>query len=266
MYGESEGFLAVNEDQLMELLAAGYDICQASAVDNAGTLMSLFLAGLAGSGAHCIGMCGPIVLSQVTARLEDIPASSMGELNRLSGAALVPYQFGRMTTYAILGGIGASLSGGIIALSGLRFLTGVLLCFAGLFFIAYAGRTLDLTVPGFATTGGESKASALLGRSIRPLFQKPVGWRGYLLGVALGFIPCGLLYGALAAASSTADPIAGIFGMMAFALGTVPALFVVGITGHVAAGRWKVWMIWVAPVLLLVNGGFLLIMAWQMMI
>jgi len=250
----------------MDLLAAGFFICRASAVDNSATLMSLFLAGLAGSGAHCIGMCGPIVLSQVTSRLEGIPASSMVEMNRLSGAALVPYHFGRMTTYAALGGIAASLSGGIIAISGLRFLAGVLLGFAGLFFLGYAGRTLGIAMPGFGASSGKSKAAAMLGGHIRPLFRKPVGWRGYLLGVALGFLPCGLLYGALAAASSTADPIAGVFGMVAFALGTVPALTVVGISGHIAAGRWNAWMVWVAPILLLVNGFFLLILAGGMMI
>ncbi len=63
----------MSETELFDLLSNGYAVCRASAIDNGATLFSLFLAGLAGGGAHCIGMCGPFVLTQVTARLEHVP-------------------------------------------------------------------------------------------------------------------------------------------------------------------------------------------------
>jgi len=254
----------MDESGIVDMLATGYAICRASAVDNSATLFSLFLAGLAGSGAHCIGMCGPLVVSQVSSRLEGIPASSMSELSRLRGAALVPYHLGRMTTYAALGGMAAFLSGGVIQFSGLRYLAAFLLFVAGFFFLAYAARSLGLAIPGTSSSTKQGTLAQGLNRVARPLFNKPMGWRGYMLGLFLGFLPCGLLYGALAAAASTTDAIAGIFTMMAFAAGTVPALLVMGFAGHVAIVRWKALMVWGAPVLLIVNGGFLFTMAWRL--
>lgn len=255
----------MGENELLELLASGYAICRASAIDNSATLLSLFVAGLAGGGSHCISMCGPIVLSQVTSRLEGVPASSMNEFSRLKGAALGPYHLGRMTTYAGLGAATAGLSGGIIVASGYQFVAAALLLFAGLFFLGYAARRLGIDVPGFGSTGKLGPLANTLSNMARPLFSRPVGWRGYVLGLILGLIPCGLLYGALAAASSTANPLAGFLAMLAFALGTVPALLIVGFSGHIAIKRWGWAMTWIAPILLLVNGGFLLIMAWKIM-
>lgn len=254
----------MGEGEILDLFAKGYAICRASAIDNSATLFSLFLAGLAGGGSHCVGMCGPIVLSQVTSRLEEIPASSMSEFSRLKGAALVPYHLGRMSTYALLGASAALLSGGIIQASGFKYFATGLLILAGLFFLGYAAKMLGLALPGFGSSGKLGPLAGALSGLARPLFHRPLGWRGYLLGVALGFIPCGLLYGALAAASSTADPLAGFLAMVVFALGTIPALLVVGFSGHIALGRWRGSMTWIAPVLLIVNGGFLLIMAWRL--
>ena len=251
-------------NELIELLATGYAICRASAIDNSATLFSLFLAGLAGGGSHCVGMCGPIVLSQVTSRLEGIPAVSMSEFSRLKGAALVPYHVGRMITYSLLGATAAFLSGGIIQASGFKYLATGLLIFAGLFFLGYAAKMLGIGLPGFGSSGKLGPLASALSGLARPLFHRPLGWRGYLLGVALGFIPCGLLYGALAAASSTADPLAGFFAMLVFVVGTIPSLLAVGFGGHIAIGRWRGSMTWIAPILLIVNGGFLLIVAWRL--
>lgn len=254
----------MGENELMGLLASGYAICRASAIDNSATLLSLFMAGLAGGASHCLGMCGPIVLTQVTARLEEVPAATMSEFSRLKGAALAPYHLGRMTTYAGLGAAAASLSGGFIQASGFRFLATGLLMFAGLFFLGYAARLMGLALPGFGASSRRGPLAAGLSNVARPLFRRPLGWRGYGLGLVLGFIPCGLLYGALAAASSTADSLGGLFAMMAFAAGTVPALLAVGLSGHLALGRWRGALDWIAPILLIVNGGFLFSMAWRL--
>ena len=252
----------MDEQDLIRLLAMGYAQCKAVAIGNATTIGSLFVAGLAGSLAHCVGMCGPFVLSQVTARLQDQPAAKMKELSRLSGAALVPYHLGRITTYAALGGMTALLSGGVVAFGGLRYLASALLLLAALFFLGYAARSLKIPLPTFGNKG-PARQFKFLTHLTRSLLDRPTGWRGYGLGLALGFLPCGLLYGALAAAASTADPLAGIFGMIAFALGTVPALLGVGLIGHVAAARWNALVVGIAPVLLLINGGFLVMMAWR---
>jgi uncharacterized protein len=42
-----------------------------------------------------------------------------------------------------------------------------------------------------------------LARFVQPLFADPRGFRGWALGLALGFLPCGFLYSALAAAAGS---------------------------------------------------------------
>ena len=98
---------------------------------------------------------------------------------------------------------------------------------------------------------------------VRPLFARPEGWRGYILGVALGFLPCGLLYGALAAAAASGRPLAGALAMLAFSLGTVPSLLAVGVAGHVASQRFRSAALHLMPALMLVNAAVLSYLAWR---
>lgn len=249
---------------LSTLLSSGLAHCQAAVDGNEGLILSLFLAGLAGGLTHCLGMCAPFVISQVEARLQAVPLENMGALTRLRGAALAPYHLGRMTTYAALGALGAAIGGGLANVTGLAWLGPLLLGFAGLFFLGYALKGLGAPVPGIPADGKGPLARAV-GRWVRPLFVHPVGLRGYVLGVALGFLPCGLVYGALAAAAGSADPLLGAFDMVAFWAGTVPTLFGVGLAGDSVMRRWPAQAKALAPAILIVNGGYLLYLAWGMM-
>lgn len=252
---------------LDSLLAAGIAQCSAAIDGSEGLLFALFMAGLAGGFTHCLGMCGPFVISQVQARLEAVPASAMSELRRLSGGALAPYHLGRGTTYMALGAVGALATRQLAELPALHWVAAGLLGFAALFFIGYALRGLGVALPGslgIDAGGGEGTLARAWGRAIKPLFQHPTGLRGYALGVALGFIPCGLLYGALAAAAAGGEWLTGAFAMAAFWAGTVPALLGLGLAGGTILGRWPDIARQAAPVLLLVNGAFLLYLAWGM--
>ena len=112
---------------ILSVLAAGVAECHAAVETHGGLFTSLFLAGLLGSMTHCVGMCGPFVVGQVVSRLEARPAAEMREFHRLAGAALVPYHLGRATTYAALGAAAAALAGGLINVTGLRWLSAALL-------------------------------------------------------------------------------------------------------------------------------------------
>jgi len=248
---------------LINLLASGLAHCRAVVVEHGGLMSSLFVAGLVGSAGHCVGMCGPFVLAQSVSRLEASPAAEMREFHRLAGGALVPYHLGRMTTYAGLGAAAGALAGGVIDLTGLRWLSAVLLCLAALFFLGYAVRRLGGLLP-WLSVGGEGWWSRTIGEAAKPLFGRPVGVRGYALGVALGFLPCGLLYGAIAAAAARGGALTGALAMIAFALGTVPALVAVGLAGHVAGRQWQFLAAWVTPVLLAANAAALSYLAWRM--
>lgn len=251
---------------VLAILGAGIAHCRAVAVEHGGLLASLFLAGLLGSVTHCAGMCGPFVLAQTVARLEAMPLGQMSEMRRLAGAALLPYHLGRATTYAALGGVAGALAAGAIAVTGLRWISALLLALAALFFLGYALNSLGWLRPQTRQRPngeGESTWARRIGRLARPLFARPVGWRGYLLGVALGFLPCGLLYGALAAAAATGQPLAAAFAMLAFTAGTVPALLAVAAVGHVAGQRFRAAALQLAPALMLVNAATLSYLAWR---
>lgn len=247
---------------LAEALHSGMTICRVGVEGREGLLGGLFLTGLIGSLSHCGGMCGPFVLSQVAARMEAIPLERMTEMRRLAGAALLPYHLGRATTYAMLGAAAAGFAGILGGASGFRWLAAGLLILAVLVLLSLAAPGLKALL---GEGSGESFWSARIGRWARPLFASPFGVRGWLLGVALGFIPCGLLYAALAAAASGGNPIAGAAGMLAFAAGTAPMLMAVGWVGQAAVTHWRAPLLRLAPVLLVLNAGVLGFMAWQLL-
>ncbi len=246
---------------MIDLLAAGATVCRVAVTDHGGLMSSLFMTGAIGSLSHCAGMCGPFVLSQGAARLEKIPASAMSEWHRLSGAALLPYHLGRATTYAALGAVGGWLAGGIGSWAGFRFVAAGLLALAALFLVGMAVPRIKAIL---APADGESWWSRHVARWAAPLFATPAGWRGWALGVALGFIPCGLLYAALAAAAAAGDPVAAAMAMACFAAGTFPALLAVGVVGHFAVTRWRTSLLRWSPLLLGLNAGVLGFMAWQL--
>lgn len=234
------------------------DICQHAIEQHGNILVTLLAAGVVGSFTHCAGMCGPFVLAQTTARLENIQTRDMNEWQRLRGAALLPYHFGRLTTYTVLGTIGAVLAQSVVMLSGFHSLNGILLALAGLMFIATGLKSARLSsfvqVPAVLRRLGDFFAV----RASR-FFGNPVGLRGYMLGVLLGFLPCGLLYSALFLASAY-PPVTAALGMMLFALGTIPALFLISF-GAGRLRRFRAALVTLGQVFMFANGAVLLILA-----
>ena len=256
---------------LFDILVTGADMCKVAIDGNGSLLASLFLAGLVGSLTHCIGMCGPFVLAQVGARLEAIPVNKMSEFSRLTGAALVPYHLGRTTTYMGLGALGALLAGGASKISGFQGFSSLFLAVAALFFLGYGLKRLSVLFPatfGWFSIGRKAEVetgwSKLVSSFAGQLFARPTGLRGYRLGLLLGFIPCGLLYGALAASAATESALGGAFIMVSFALGTMPSLLAMGFLGNLAVRKWREATKWIAPGLMIVNAGVLGFMAWQL--
>jgi sulfite exporter TauE/SafE len=57
--------------------------------------------------------------------------------------------------------------------------------------------------------------------------------KAFALGALWGWLPCGMVYGALVVALASGDPVSGALTMAAFGLGTLPNLLALGY----AAGR-----------------------------
>ena len=194
--------------------------------------LALFMGGLTGGVTHCAGMCGPFVLAQAG-------GSDTGmRLERLRTAALVPYHLGRITTYVMLAYVLSSFTGFIFINSPARgALSAVMLALAGVVFLVNAFPLLAPLFPwglrfhNFIPVRMIEKASArfLFGTSI---------WRRYMLGLLLGFMPCGMVMAALLASASAPTAMHGALAMAAFGMGTVPALVVVAAGGDVLRRRW----------------------------
>ena len=237
-------------DQLMILAAH----CQAAVQASGPLMLALLAAGFVGSAAHCAGMCGPFVLAQVGARRDAAARGMELGLERAAGLLLLPYHLVRATTYVVLGAVLAAPIGVGVHLADLRWLPTAMLFMAAALFLWQALRGWRiLPAPRVGVPG------ALLQRTA-PLFARPSGWRGYALGVVLGFLPCGLLYSALGAAAATADPISAAVAMLGFVLGTMPMLIAIGLIGQGVAAQWRGLAQRVLPFVAAANAVILILM------
>ena len=177
--------------------------------------LALFLVGLLG-GTHCVGMCGGIV-----------GALSMGGTARWS--MHLAYNGGRILSYAAAGAIAGALGAASMGLEGqvparliLYFVANLMLVAMGLYLL---GVTKALA---FTERAGQS-----LWRRLQPLTRRFLPVRSVVqafpLGVLWGWLPCGLVYSALATALSTGSAGRGALTMLAFGLGTLPNLLLAGI-------------------------------------
>ena len=171
---------------------------------------------------HCIGMCGPIVVSFSL------------NLKEKSLAPHLLYHLGRIITYAILGGVVAAAGSLTMIVAnidmiqkGVMIITGVLIMLMG------------LAVAGWIPLGKIFRDQSSLGGLISKGYGKLLKLKSTLvylpLGLLLGLLPCGPVYTALLGAaragmdagSTQHGVFAGMGLMAAFGLGTVPALFLV---------------------------------------
>ena len=187
--------------------------------------LSVFVAGLMGAG-HCLGMCGGIV-----GALSMAAASSRERWQRL-----FLYNIGRLLSYSFLGAVVGVIGFAFEQIIGpwLRLVAGLLLILMGLY-LANWWRALVWLEKGGAYLW---RLLQPLGRNLLPLRSV---WQALPLGMLWGFLPCGLVYTALAFAASQGDGISGALVMLAFGLGTLPAIIVSGALSvqlqHVLAKR-----------------------------
>ncbi len=178
------------------------------------TVAGLFMVGLLGAG-HCVGMCGGIVAALGFA----------GQAQRPNLFLLLSYNSGRILSYASAGALVGALGyfgDSYLALGKpLRAIAGVLLILMG-FYIMGMTRVLAWLEKG----GGHFwRRIQPLGNRFLPV-KSPV--EGLLAGMIWGWLPCGLVYSALALASTSASPVQGALGMLAFGVGTLPAMLAGG--------------------------------------
>lgn len=245
--------------------------CQSFIAVEQSFYVALFATGLFGGLTHCAGMCGPFVLGQVSARMQGLSVYEMTELKRVQGALLLPYHLGRITTYIMLGVFAASMMAVFRDAVVFKYISAVMLMCAAWFFVASAMRLRSFSkvqawLAGVCSRCLPTNVFHWFSSRAKSLSASPSGVRGYGLGMLLGFIPCGLVYGALMAVAATGDVVRGVMGMALFGLGTLPSLWVVGLVSQGVLRRNAFVLRRVARGVMVLNGMFLLIMAGEILL
>lgn len=206
-----------------------YGDCLSNLSSEYGLFVSLLMGGFVGSFAHCTGMCGPLVLGQIGA----LPQKS-SSLTKM----LLPYHLGRLTTYILLA-VSFSAFVGFATFFGLPkpVISVFLLSLAALMFMVSAVPGLSVLFPWLSRLSLPVPQGAVSKLS-RSFMLNPTGWRGYVLGVLLGFIPCGLVLAALMATATADNPAIAGLAMLAFGVGTMPTLVMIGFGGSWIKRKW----------------------------
>ncbi|MFB6354487.1 MAG: sulfite exporter TauE/SafE family protein [Halobacteriales archaeon] len=189
------------------------------------SLAVFFVVGLLG-GAHCLGMCGPLVTTYAD-RMRQGPALTFGEIR---GHAL--FNAGRTLSYATIGAA-LGLAGGLVfdaadllaigatvrAVAGVA--VGVLIVAVGVGYLLGGRNVLGV----LEHSGPFARVYGALADRVDDWVHGP---RIVLLGAVHGFLPCPILYPAFLYALARGSPIEGAAALGALGLGTFPTLFLYG--------------------------------------
>jgi hypothetical protein len=199
---------------------------------NAWEYYVIFALGLFSS-LHCVSMCGPLVLSY------SLPLGSKSFRQQIG--AHVFYNAGRILTYALLGAV-AGLAGGTVGFVGdLAGIENIAAIVAGALMVVAGVIMLDLIPSRRLQKLNPLLYGAKFLRPLSRLFASTSIGSKFPLGIALGFLPCGLIYAALLKSLATGTVLAGALTMTAFGFGTAGSLLAIGIFSSaisVTLSRW----------------------------
>lgn len=193
--------------------------------------------------AHCIGMCGPIVLA--------LPVGGRSRTRLLTGRLI--YSVGRVITYTALGAAVGLLGGKLL--------------------LPLFQQNLSIVV------GGTILAVALAPRIVhrlaavsplQPLYLRVSNGIGTLirnesmaamlgLGVLNGLLPCGFVYLAIAGAAVSANMTGGMMFMAGFGFGTVPAMLAISLFPGMFSVRIRSQLAKLLPAVTIVVGILLIV-------
>lgn len=191
-----------------------------------------------GTSLHCIGMCGPIAFSL-----------GLGtEVKLHSILKNLTYQAGRICTYTLLGAILGAIGQGV-SFAGLQKYLSILV---GILMILMVFMPRNLT---------SAKPNQWIGRRLIQLksalahfIQRKSYSSLFITGVLNGFLPCGMVYIALAAALGVGNIWGSSLFMSLFGLGTVPLMFLAVLFGSVVSVGIRNKILKFLPVLTIIIG------------
>jgi hypothetical protein len=176
------------------------------------------------SALHCLGMCGSIIGTLTLSLRREI---------RDNKAQLLPfvlfYNFGRISSYTLAGYVAGLVHNVLMLPLGegqghriLQIVSALIMAGAGLHIAGWFPRF------AYIEKGGGLIWAKLepFGRRLIPVQTLP---QAYIFGMIWGWLPCGLVYAAVTLATTAGNEVRGALTMLAFGIGTLPAVVSVGL-------------------------------------
>ena len=199
----------------------GYNIFNViPTIDNNITYGMLFITGLLTS-IHCISMCGAINLM-----------TTFNRENKVNLKRPFLYNFGRLISYTLLGGI-VGLIGSVISIN--ETINGLIIITASILMFLMSLSMLNII---------KFKLPRL------QIFKIKTS-NSFIEGLLNVFMPCGPLQAMQVYALSTGSFIKGSLSMFLFCLGTIPLMLGVGVIFNIVKGRKRIILNKVASTLIL---------------
>lgn len=253
----------------------------------------LFL-GVVNSFIHCIGMCGPIATGQVSLRLMQIPIQKVTEKARFMSSIATTYYVGKAITYAILSLISGLSIHIISKTFLFKFAKVSVISFIAIFFTYQGLKkfssiwqnlsnyrmiskqsmqydiiqdNLNKKVNTKSNINPNAKKNNKVADYISNKYYKiiilpfikfiqniKIKKNGFIFGMLLGMIPCGLVYAIILEANTISDNLflSALYTFM-FGMGTFPGLFVISYLGQQILFRIKYLLDFMYAITMLLN-------------
>lgn len=189
---------------------------------------AIFVVGLVAASSSCIAVVGGLLLSSSARFNEKYP--SLGRVGKMRPVVL--FVLGRIVSYTLLGGL-LGVIGGVLSPSPL--VTAIITLIAALYMLIMGLEMLHMA---------PSWLKVLLPRTSKSLSHKIVDAEGkdhpampFLLGGATFFLPCGFTQALQLYALTTGSFTTAALMLLAFALGTAPALLALGFASSSLKGK-----------------------------
>lgn len=202
-----------------------------------------FTLGFLGS-LHCIGMCGPLALAVQSSK----KVSGLGAMS-----SSFQYNIGRTLGYISLG-ILFGIIGSAVSLSGMQRVVSILLGVVMVIFFVFSINPDQL----ISKLPSLNQFYTSISQKLFGLLRKSEKVPSLYLGTINGFLPCGLVYIAIAGAISLSNLWGSMGFMLFFGLGTFPAMIGVTIGHQAVSQKLRVSFKRLYPIITLIMGAYLI--------
>ncbi|MFN8283481.1 MAG: sulfite exporter TauE/SafE family protein [Chitinophagales bacterium] len=199
-----------------------------------------FIIGIVGS-FHCIGMCGPIALA--------LPVYNKPRYQRLFFIML--YNIGRMIAYASIGVL-FGFFGKQFFIGGYQRYLSIILGMLVLMYLFFTSQLSSKIYFSRFTNFIQQTLGKLL-RSDKKLYTY------FFIGFLNGFLPCGLVYVAVAGATATGNVFNSALFMAVFGISTFPVMIAMSVLGKYISLKTRNYMRRLVPVFISVMAVLLIL-------